>query len=341
MAIFKKKPLSEAQRERLTMKGTQLQMQGEERRKIRDFEGALSYYEQGLKIFRQTEDTLAIGRMVQGMGMIHRDLKQFKKAEKCLFEALEIFESIYDSKRQGTTYDRLGTTYYMMGDNRKSAEMYLKAGEILAECGAYEDAVLAIAAGASLEIESGKAKQAEARLRETLNMIEEQGISHEEPHVLYVLGLALVKQGRVDEAIPVFTKAILVEEPMERSAYGPAAENKLKELGASVDTKDLLIESDPQISKAMALFKDGQMQAAVSRLQELLSKFERDGQQERAAATCEALGMAQQNMGNIPEAQRFYEKALDGYRASGRQQAIGRLTMLIGILQQDQESFDL
>ena len=198
MPLFKRKPPSNAEKEQLKMKGTLLQQQGEERRRSLDLEGALDFYEQALKVFRQAGEPLAIGRVVQGKGMIHRDLKQFKKAEKCLYEALDIFESIYDAKRQGTTYDRLGTTYYMMGDNRRSAEMYLKAGEVLTSCGAYEDAVLANTAGASLEIESGQAARAETRLRETLDMIQAHDIRREGPHVNYVLGLSLVKQGKTD-----------------------------------------------------------------------------------------------------------------------------------------------
>lgn len=341
MPLFKKKPLSNAEKDRLLMKGTLLQQQGEDRRQVRDMEGALSHYEQALKLFRKAEDPVAIGRVVQGLGMIHRDLKQFKKAEKCLYEALEIFESIYDAKRQGTTYDRLGTTYYMMGDHRRSAEMYLKAGEVLKDCGAYEDAVLSNSAAASLQIDAGEAAQAESLLRETIQIIQEHDIDHEEPHVTYILGQALVKQGKVEEAIPVFTRVVLLEEPMKRVAYGPAAEKQLKDLGAAVDTQTHPPDEDPQIAAAMALFKGGQMQAAVERLEELRSDFKAAGQGEPAAAASESLGIVQQNLGQVQEAQRCYEAALEGYRACGRQDAVGRLTMLIGMLQQDQESFDL
>ncbi|MBE0698832.1 MAG: tetratricopeptide repeat protein [Anaerolineaceae bacterium] len=342
MPIFGKKTFSKEEKERLLLQGGYLQQQGESKRKEKNLPGAVRDYEQALKLYRQAEEPLAIGRALQGLGMFHRDLGNFNEAENYLNQALKIFHSLYDSFRQGTTYDRLGTLYYQMGDNRRSTEMYLKASDYLIEAGSFKDAIFALAAAASLEIDANHAVQGESIIRRALQVAMDEKISDEEPHVLYILGLALCKQDRNDEAIPVLTRVLLLEDEMHIKAYGPQANKELKKLGADVNMETVAIPiSDPRIEAALELFRQGKPQSAIAQLQELLSGYDATKQAKDAAGAYEALGNIHQSLGHSQEALDLYDKALELYQKCGMQDSVGRVTMVIGLLQREKDNFVL
>lgn len=343
MPLFGKKTLSNAEKERLLMQAHNLQGQGEEYRvQKKDLPRAREYYEKSLQVFRQTNEPLAIGRVLQGLGMIHRDMKNYREAEKCLQEALDLFGSIYDTHRQGTTCDRMATMYYMQGDNVRATEMYRKAGDLLIEAGKHEEAMLSLTAAASLDVDLEQPARGEQLMRRALDIVQENRVRREEPHVLFILGKTLVVQGRGSEAIPLFTRVLLLEEEMNESTYAPAADKELKKLGAGVSTeKAQLPTANPQIAAALDLYQRGQVQPAIARLKELLGGYESRNRLEDAAAAGEQLGAIQQSLGHTADALQAYQQALVRYQKAGRQDAVGRLNMLIGMLQQEKDKFDL
>lgn len=340
MPLFGKKTLSPAEKERLLMQAHALQGQGEEYRvQKKDLPHAREYYQKALAILRQAGEPLPLGRVLQGLGMIHRDMKDFTEAEKCLQEALQLFTAIYDTYRQGTTTDRLATLFYMKGDNRRSADLYHKAGDLLLEADKPGEALLSLTAAASLEVDLGNAARAEQILRHCLEVAQSKHVRNEEPHVLFLLGKSLVAQGRGEEALPLFSRVMFLEEEMKEDTYTPAAYAEMQKLGA--DVRDDTTSGNAQVAAALELYERGQPAPALAKLEDLLAGYEANRQTADAAAAAEALGSVRSKLGQLQDALALFEKALALSKQCGRKDAIGRLTMAISMLQQKKDSFDL
>lgn len=339
MPIFGKKTLSGTEKEKMMMQAHNLQLAGEQRRIAKDLPAAQALYEQSLKCFRQVDEPLAMGRVLQGLGMIQRDQRHFREAESSFNEALELFRGLYDSFHQGTTVDRIATMYYMMGDSRKACEKYLQAGALLVEGQAFPDAVAALSAGGALQMEAGAHAEAESTFRRTLDLIMQNRVSKEEPHLLYQLGTALVALKRGSEAIPLFTRVMLLEDKMHANEYAPAANEALEKMGAQVTmgTAELAV-TNAELRFARDLFQGGQPQPAIARLKALL---ESSKETSICAQACEMLGGIYKKLGQTGEALSHYEKALALYTSAGMQDGVGRVVMVLGILQQDKDEFVL
>lgn len=342
MGIFGKKTLSPAEKEQLCMQATNWQYEGEQRRAQKDMQGAIDCYEKALDLFRKAEFALGEGRALQGLGMFHRDLQHFDQAAVLLDQALQVFITLNDKFRQGTTYDRMGTMYWQMKDNQHSMQMYSKAAELLLEVNAPKEALDSLIAVGSLQIMEEDFSNAERTLQRALQIAQQNGIYESESQASYHLGVALQKMSRIEDAVESFSRVIHIYQTTGHEGFAPYAAKELEELGA-IETKKASASQDihPDIKSALEIYSRGQNEYAMDRLADLAREFILGKDLKNAAQAFEAMGDIHKDLGYTSIALDNFNKARDYYSQCGAKQDCAQMALKIEKINQDMQDFEL
>lgn len=343
MKIFGKKTLSNAERDKMCLQASSMQMEGEKLRGANDLAGAIRSYEKSLDLFRQANEPIGEARILQGLGMLHRDSKHFQEAENYFNQALQIFHDMHDTYRQGTTYDRMGTLYFQMGDNRQAISMYLKATELLLEVGNPQEALDALVSAGSLESREANYENAERIQRRALAIAQENQLHENESQASYHLGYTLGKLDRDTESVQHFQHVLHIYRKTGYEGFAPYAQEELKNLGAldEAQTPARSKSAHAEITSALKFYEQGQPQKAIDRLLTLISNFEALRDWSNAAHAYEALGEIHNSLGQIPEALDKYQKASELYQRSESKDDIARITLRIETILQEMQDFEL
>ena len=87
-----------------------------------DFQGALQYYHESLRLYTSLGDNTFLGRIYNNLGMIYTDLRQWARAENSFQNALEWSRSSQDTQTQLFIQVNLAELYILQGELGKARE---------------------------------------------------------------------------------------------------------------------------------------------------------------------------------------------------------------------------
>ena len=93
----------------------------------REYEKALSLYDECLEIFKSGEDNRRLAMTYNNMGLIHVQTGNFSMAMKCFEHAFSHYRALKDSDGQANQLQNMGSVCRDIKDHDKAVEMYLKA----------------------------------------------------------------------------------------------------------------------------------------------------------------------------------------------------------------------
>jgi tetratricopeptide (TPR) repeat protein len=140
----------------------------------RDYERALAWYEEALRLTGAVWDLARIARIYHGLGMSHHGLRHLGQAEELLFKAVTLYEA----------EQRIAPGPMRMGLPRSENDL----GQVRMDLGDWD--------------------RAEALFRSALGHYEEAGIGRLQSHTLLGLGELRQRQDRPDEAMALVLQAI-------------------------------------------------------------------------------------------------------------------------------------
>lgn len=252
-----------------------------------------------LERFETSGDSLKVADTLQRMFLWSHPLEERVQAEVLTRRALRIYRSELgeESARVAQSLSNLGEIYYnrdpVMSEqlHREALAMRLKVlgeGHRLVRLARHNVAVVMGTLG--------RLEEAEAQYRKIIRSVESKfDPEHGQLHPLYYnLGGALLKQGRLDEAIAVYDHTL----ELRRAAYG-----------------DDYFVSHTLDCKAWALFEQKRYDDAETIWVDLLTRREDEyGPTNRfSVRTLEFLGLIQWSRGDMPKAESYFEQSAAMY----------------------------
>jgi tetratricopeptide (TPR) repeat protein len=138
--------------------------------------------------------------------------------------ALTLATHIGDTQTAARLLNNLGGLMFLLGDSAKSVAYLKQSFSLSLEIGNEADAAQAISSLAQVHLRSGAPQLAEEQAREALKVLaEREDYQDERGNVHLVLGRALLKQGRVDEALAEFAAAEWLFEAIGSKSHVAAA----------------------------------------------------------------------------------------------------------------------
>ncbi|MEZ4706771.1 MAG: tetratricopeptide repeat protein [Caldilineaceae bacterium] len=92
-----------------------------------DWPAAIAYFEQALRLWRQTDNLRMIAWSLRDLGPPLRALERYSEAISCYEEALTIFEQIDDPVHKASTQMNLGVVYLMVHELERALQLFALA----------------------------------------------------------------------------------------------------------------------------------------------------------------------------------------------------------------------
>jgi serine phosphatase RsbU (regulator of sigma subunit)/Tfp pilus assembly protein PilF len=92
-----------------------------------DFEQALFYWNECLKVRKKLRDTIKIAKTLGNIGVIYKSWGNYSEALDYYFEALRLAQQLDHQQEQAGLYNNIGTAYYKQRDFEKGLRYYRKA----------------------------------------------------------------------------------------------------------------------------------------------------------------------------------------------------------------------
>ncbi|MUG93458.1 tetratricopeptide repeat protein [Scytonema sp. UIC 10036] len=101
-----------------------LLQQGREQYKTSEFEAALKSWQQALYLYREIKDRKSEGKVLNNLGIAHRNLGEYAKAIEYYQQALTIARQIKDLQVEGKVLGNLGVAYRNLGNHAQAIKYY-------------------------------------------------------------------------------------------------------------------------------------------------------------------------------------------------------------------------
>lgn len=85
---------------------------------------ALESLQNGLKLVRETEETVLLSRILHQIGIVYTKIGDYPKGAVCLDESLELARANQDASRQSLVHNSLGVLFDRLGDYPRALEHY-------------------------------------------------------------------------------------------------------------------------------------------------------------------------------------------------------------------------
>lgn len=165
-----------------------------------------------LKIAREIDDQLTIGKNLKDLGNMYRITGDFANALAHMQEALHIFEKLSARREIGVTYGVLGITYRHTGRITDATDSYEKALEILREIGDRRAEITFQGNLAAIYRSQGKLTKAMESHLHNIELTQESNFVRTEGYNLSNLGTVYRLQGDFDAAQETYERAISTAE---------------------------------------------------------------------------------------------------------------------------------
>ena len=298
-------------------------------RRISDYVSAKRYGRKLLVLYSESGDLVKEGDLSMALAEIFESQNRFTDAKELYEKAVNIRRKTDKKTGEANACERLGTTYYKLGENLKGKEYVERALVIRNELGDrrgkasfYEDL-------GNVFRSLGKYSQAKECLQKALAMISDIGDERREASCYENLGSVLESLGQYDKAEEYLRKALHISTQIgdrrgEASCYGnlgnvfesfgqysKAEEYLKKALVIRIKICDRKGEAADYGNLGTVFQSLGQYDKAKEYLQKALVITTEIGDREGEAANYGNLGTVFWSLGKFDKAKLYLQKALD------------------------------
>ena len=192
-------------------------------RSLGDFNRAIEYHNQDLRIAKELSDRAAEGRSNRNLGNVYHSHGQFQRAIEYHYQDLRIAKEVSDRAAEGRPYGNLGNIHFYLGDFQRAIEYHKQSLSIAKE-------VSDRAAEGRAYGNLGKAyhslddfQQAIEYHKQDLSITKEEGGRAAEGRACCNLGLSFLKFESLNEALTHFRSGVHTYETIRASLFSKDA----------------------------------------------------------------------------------------------------------------------
>ena len=254
-----------------------------------DPQGALRFYGEALAATRASNEQITEASVLNNIGKIHNDLADWQKAIEYYNQALPLLRSTGNKRVEGITLHNIGVAYAGLGQADRSLDLFRQALAIrrsLADKAGEADTLTSMG---WVENSIGRSQEALTFYDQALPLRQTVGERRAEGITLDHIGIAYASMGQPARALEYHQQAL----ERHRAAQSPRTEAIA--LGNIGYVHNLL----------------GQPQRAIDFYTQALSIFSNLGDRQNEAKMYEGIARAQQALGNLADALKNGDRALD------------------------------
>ena len=256
---------------------------------------AIQRYDEALPLLRAAEDKLAEAVTLNRMGTTYWYLGENQKALEQHRQALSLSRALADRKEEANTLHNFGVVYWRLGDSRKALEYYSQALTIFHARGDRLAEHQTLSAMGVAYERLGKPQEAIDYYNRALPLQRATGERWHEGRTLDNIGAAYSSYGDLQKALEYFNQAL----PLRRAAGDPRGEaNTLNNIG-------------------ILYWKSGDLQKALEYLNQALPLRRSTGDRPGEVSTLHNIGIVQHSLGDSQKALEYYNQALTLARTVG------------------------
>jgi len=212
----------------------------------------LVYAEKALEHINKTDNIFQKGKILNLLGIIHRDIKNYRKSLEYQDQSLQIFRQLKDTFELAGNLNNLGLIYKQLGNREEALRIYLEVFEIEQK----QKNAFGISRTsnnlATIYHEMGKFKLAESMFILSIKTAQSAGNKQFEAASIHGLGLLYQQNNLLDKAIVEYKKAIIINREV---GFYEFLGNNLVQLAAVYETCGNYKEAYTTFNDALEVFK--------------------------------------------------------------------------------------
>ena len=249
---------------------------------------ALPYAEEAYRFIQKTEDTFQTGKILNLMGIAHREQKNFKKALDYQYRSLEIFRQLKDTFEIAGNLNNLGMIHLGLGNTEQALKLYQEVYDLELKRGNQFGISRTANNLAGIYQEMGLLGKAEKMFRVSIEAAKAINNKQYESASIHGLGLFYERKGNYELAIGEYKKAIAIN---RASGFYEYLGNNLVQMANSYS---LLNKSEE----------------AISSYKEAFTVFHETGVPWNEAAALNGMAREYLGLGNLLLAEKLSKQAL-------------------------------
>lgn len=184
-----------------------------------EYDTALFYFEQSLKLRNQIQDLPGISESHNGIGTIYYQQGNYPLSLKHFLASLKIREQLGDKKLQAGSYNNIGLIYNNQGNKEMAMKMYKKSLALREETGDRAEYISSHINIGNLYFDLGNYPEALKHHTLALEIAREQGNKKSIGDAYNNIGNNLKKQGKYEEALKNFFASLEIRKE-QNEKYG-------------------------------------------------------------------------------------------------------------------------
>ncbi|MBA7599952.1 hypothetical protein ES703_06998 [subsurface metagenome] len=275
-------------------------------------------YQQAWDIFQELEDELGLAQLLVNEGNLYENDPQ--QARELYERALSKAEKIQDPYLLGSITMNIGVTYFTQGDLDQAEELYNQARLKFEEAADLLGQAEVLVNLATVEYNKGYSELARQYLQASESYLRNIDLESEQTHVRKVAQIRTFQAdiydsfGESEDAEDLYIEAL---------ALYSQHPDPLREATARVNYGGLLL----RLNRGQEAFNE------IGRAREILEAYGGEGPQQSLGVLYNNLGYAYQNIGDLTNAQKYYEEALQVFEALEDRLSCARVRENLGIIQ--------
>ncbi|MHC1777246.1 MAG: tetratricopeptide repeat protein [Lentimicrobium sp.] len=212
---------------------------------------ALPFAEKALIQIESIQEPYHRGKILNLLGVIHRDMKNFKKALDYQGQSLEIFRQLKDTFEIAGNLNNLGLIYKELGNSDEALKLYLEVYDL--EVRRNNPFGIARTANNIASIYQDMQRFGKAEQMFRISIREARAINNKQFEAASIHGLGLLFQetGKPEEAIAEYKKAIEIN---RQAGFGEYLGNNLMQLASAYSSINKYNEAFQQYSEAFTVY---------------------------------------------------------------------------------------
>jgi CHAT domain-containing protein/Tfp pilus assembly protein PilF len=295
---------------------------------LRQYEQALSFYQQSLIIRQELGDRQGEGLTLNNIGSVYGNLGQYEQALSYFQQSLTVRQDIGDRWGAGQTLNNIGVMYRILGQYEQALSFYQQSLTIRQELGDRQGESLTLNNLGSVYGNLGQYEQALSFYQQSLTIRQELGDRWGEGQTLNNLGEVYRALGQYEQAISFYGQSLTISQEMgNRRGEGQTLNNignVYRNLGQYEQALDYFQQSlairqgigDRQgegqtFNNVGVVYRNlGQYEQALDYFQQSLAIRQGIGDRRGEGQTLNNLGNVYFSLGQYERALDYYEQAL-------------------------------
>ncbi|MBE9229717.1 tetratricopeptide repeat protein [Phormidium sp. LEGE 05292] len=178
---------------------------------------ALDFYQQSLKISKALDDKAAQGRSLNNLGLVYKAQQQYSKALEFYQQALTARREAGDISGEAATLNNMGLVYNQIGQPSQGVELLQQALTIFQKLEDIANKANTFDSLGTLYTALGQYTQAHEAYHNALRLVKEANLSPLEGVILSNIGNLLVKTNQPELAIIFYKQSVNLRETIRRN----------------------------------------------------------------------------------------------------------------------------